>query len=295
MTDGGEPALPAAPEQLTFDILFDALPDVSMRDQQDAMERSWVSLGKVKRTTAIEHRIGEDQFVRIVPNAEYGLATIWDWDIVIFLVGQLVARSQDGKLPDVPAVEVHPHAILTALGRGTGGRDYKLLREAVARLQFTAVETNLWRRNKKRFDREPFIAGFREIEPGPDSSGGMRFVLPDWIVSSIRRRSILSIHRDYFSLEGGIERFLYRVARKLAGRQPDGARISVQKLHDRSGSPMRTADFAKYVRKAVERNDLPEYRLELYRNAENEEILRIVPRTLSQLPPAVDNSPPAVG
>ena len=277
--------LPAKPEQLTFDVLYDALPDVSLRDQPDGMERAIVSLGKRMRTVPIRHDLDNGLFIEVIANEAIGMATIWDYDIVIYLIGQLMQRAQAGQLAEVPAVTVSPHALLQAIGRPTGGEDYVRLRQAIKRLQTTLVETNLWvGRKRAKTIRFPFIAGFEENDPGEASSGGMTFVLPRWLVASVRARNVLSIHRGYFGLDGGIERYLYRVSRKLAGRQPEGARISLRNLHERSGSPMRLADFAKGVRSAVERGNIPEYRLSLYRNADGEEVLRIEPDTLSQLP-----------
>lgn len=279
----------ATPEQLTFDILFDALPDIAMRDQRDGLERAWVSLGKNKRTTIIQHDLNEVEFVRVIPNAAIGMATIWDWDIIIFLTGQLMARAQDpNALPNTPAISVQPHAILTAIGRGTGGRDYAELRQAILRLQSTLVETNIFKVNKRRTDRYAFITGFSEDNPGKASSGGMTFVLPPWVIRSVKARSVLSIHRDYFSLSGGVERYLYRLARKMAGRQPQGARIGMEALHERSGSPMRLADFAKNVRRVVTRGAIPEYKLSLYKGVDGDEVLRMEPDTLSRLPPTTD-------
>ena len=52
---------------------------------------------------------------------------------------------------------------------------------------------------------------------------GMEFVLPEWFYQGVLdRRLVLTIDPTYFGLTGGIERWLYRVARKHAGRQPDG-------------------------------------------------------------------------
>jgi plasmid replication initiation protein len=49
----------------------------------------------------------------------------------------------------------------------------------------------------------------------------MEFVLPDWFYRGVLDRSlVLAIDPAYFHLTGGIERWLYRVARKHAGRQP---------------------------------------------------------------------------
>ena len=57
----------------------------------------------------------------------------------------------------------------------------------------------------------------------PRQSQGMTITLPDWLYQGIvERGGVLRIHEDYFLLTGGIERFLYRVARKHAGMQPDG-------------------------------------------------------------------------
>ena len=287
MTD----APPKERQQLEFDLLFDALPDVNLRDQRDAMERPLVSLAKSRRIEPISYQFDGGAHVRILPHQEYGQATIWDYDIILYLLGQINERAERGELPAVPAVSVSPHQLLVATrrcakGGKPSGRDYEDLRAAIARLQTTVIETNIWMgRTLKRSKRFTLIHDFTEDDPGKASSGGMTFVLPAWMVDSIRsRRGILAIHPDYFDLSSGIERFLYRIARKYAGRQADGAKLGMPALHEKSGSPMRKSDFAVYVRKAVERDNLPEYRLRLYRNADNEEVLHITPRSLSRLP-----------
>lgn len=277
-------------QQLEFDLLFDALPDIALRDQRDAMERPLVSLAKNLRTQPIEYQFEDGLFVRVLPHQEYGQATIWDYDVILYLLGQINERADRGDLPAVPAISVSPHQLLVAIRRvpksgRPAGSDYRELRAAIARLQTTVVETNIWQGKKlKRFKRFTLIHDFTEDDPGESSSGGMTFVLPAWMIDSIRsRRGILSIHPDYFDLSGGLDRFLYRVARKYAGRQQEGARIGMVKLHEKSGSPMRKSDFAMQVRRAVARDALPEYTLRLYRSGGGEEVLRVLPRSLSSL------------
>jgi hypothetical protein len=51
-------------------------------------------------------------------------------------------------------------------------------------------------------------------------------------------------------------------------------------LHHKSGSTRRLADFAKDVRKVVERQRLPGYWLELYRTEGGEEALRFSARAM---------------
>ena len=94
----------------------------------------------------------------------------------------------------------------------------------------------------------------------------MEFVLPDWFYQGVLdRRLVLTIDPGYFALTGGIERWLYRVARKHAGRQADGWRFDLRNLHTKSASTARFSDFALDIRRIAARQPLPGYRLEIER------------------------------
>lgn len=110
---------------------------------------------------------------------------------------------------------------------------------------------------------------------------GMSITLPAWLYQGITEGGlILSIHEDYFLLTGGVERWLYRVARKHAGSQETGWRFTMRQLYEKSGSVARFSDFALDIRKIVQADNLPEYALELGRNAEGDEIVYMVRRSL---------------
>ena len=95
---------------------------------------------------------------------------------------------------------------------------------------------------------------------------GMEFVLPDWFYQGVLdRRLVLTIDPGYFALTGGIERWLYRVARKHAGRQAEGWRFDLRHLHTKSASTARFTDFALDIRRIAARQPLPGYRLEIER------------------------------
>ena len=89
---------------------------------------------------------------------------------------------------------------------------------------------------------------------------------------------MLTIHEDYFLLTGGIERWLYRVARKHAGSQETGWSFTMRQLHEKSGSSARLSDFAIDIRKTVQTNQLPEYEVSMTRNGEGDEIVHFVHR-----------------
>src|SRR6266852_6836400 len=112
----------------------------------------------------------------------------------------------------------------------------------------------------------------------------MEFVLPEWFYSSVVDRSlVLTIDPAYFRLTGGIERWLYRVARKHAGRQRHGWVFEFAHLHAKSGSLARVSDFALDIRRIAARQRLPGYRLLIERKGHTE-LLRILPADPSTVP-----------
>jgi plasmid replication initiation protein len=84
----------------------------------------------------------------------------------------------------------------------------------------------------------------------------------------------------YFALTGGIERWLYRVARRHAGHQPKGWAFELRHLYAKSGSAACFSDFALDLRRIAARQTLPGY--DLFIELDNtRELLRVVPRRLS--------------
>ncbi len=57
--------------------------DIPIRDQRETMERPFFSLAKKPRKTAIEYEVA-GTVVKVCPVKEFGIATIWDADILIW-------------------------------------------------------------------------------------------------------------------------------------------------------------------------------------------------------------------
>src|SRR3546814_13660469 len=90
-------------------------------------------------------------------------------------------------------------------------------------LQSTVVRNTI--RHGEHWRRQQFswINEWEELVTRTGRIEGMEFVLPDWFYQGVLdRRLVLAIDPGYFRLTGGIERWLYRVARKHAGRQLNG-------------------------------------------------------------------------
>ena len=256
--------LPASSERASLDV-FEALSGpVAPRDQRDLMERPFFSLAKAKRVTPIHYKSGSTEVqVHAVP--EHGLATIWDADLLIWAGSQLV-EALDRGLPTSRFFRFTPYQLLTAIGRATGNREYLLLRGALARLQSTVIRTTIRQGEHWRRQQFSWINEWEELATRAGRIEGMEFVLPDWFYQGVLdRRLVLTIDPGYFALTGGIERWLYRVARKHAGRQADGWRFDLRHLHTKSASTARFTDFALDVRRIAARQPLPGYRLEIER------------------------------
>lgn len=256
---------------------FEALAgEIPPRDQRDLMERPFFSLAKTRRTAPILYRAGETEVqVHAVP--EHGLATIWDADVLIWAASHLV-EALDRGLPTSRFFRFTPYQLLGAIRRGRGRREYVLLKGALARLQSTVIRTTIRQGEHWRRQQFSWISEWEELVTWSGRVEGMEFVLPDWFYQGVLdRRLVLTIDPAYFALTGGIERWLYRVARKHAGRQPGGWRFDLRHLHAKSASLARFSDFALDIRRIVARQPLPGYALALKRDARGQQLLHMRP------------------
>lgn len=262
------------------DLFAATFADIPVRDQRDMMERPFFSLAKRPRLAPIKYRVG-DAWVEVSANPQFGMATIWDADILIWASTQLTEAMDQGIAPS-RTIRFHPYNLLRSVRRTTGGADYVRLRAALDRLTHTAVRTNIRADGKNKFASFHWLESWTETtDATTGETSGMTITLPDWLFDGIvRRGGVLTIHEDYFLLTGGIERWLYRVARKHAGHQQTGWSFTMRQLYVKSGSAARFSDFAIDVRRAVTSNQLPEYEASVDRNVDGEEIVRFVRRTL---------------
>jgi plasmid replication initiation protein len=258
--------------------MFVALPGkLPVRDLQELMAYPWFSLGKSKRVAPIKYQ--SSQFsLQVEGTHEHGIATIWDADILIWAASQIV-EARDAGLPTSRLLAATPYEILRFIHRGTSVRDYDRLKAAFDRLQATTVATSIRQATARRLHRFSWINEWKERSTPEGRPIGLELILPDWFYSGVLDdRLILTIDTAYFSLTGGVERWLYRLVRKHAGRQPNGWRFQLRHLYLKSGSLARFSDFAIDVRRIVARQSLPGYELQLIQHLRKGEVLVFRPR-----------------
>jgi plasmid replication initiation protein len=129
------------------EIFRAAYADIPIRDQRDTMERPFFSLAKKPRRTPIVYDVNGIK-VTVYPVKEFGIATIWDADILIWIATQITEAIDRGGEPS-RTVQFHPYNLLKGIRRHTGGDQYKKLLDALRRLHNTSVETNIRQRGTK--------------------------------------------------------------------------------------------------------------------------------------------------
>ncbi len=261
--------------------LFRALPgDLAPRDAQDLMAYPFFSLAKTHRITPIDYRSGEIA-IRVEAVPEHGMATIWDADILIWAASQIV-QARDSGLRTSRLMAATPYEILSFIGRGDSARDYHRLKAALDRLQSTTVATTLRQTNERRAHRFSWINEWTERADAHGRADGIDLIVPDWFYKAVLDEAlVLTIDRDYFRLTGGLERWLYRIVRKHAGRQRAGWRFAFRHLSDKSASLSPFKRFAFELRDIARRQPLPGYRLDVERDRGGHELLVFLPARLS--------------
>jgi plasmid replication initiation protein len=239
--------------------LFRALPGpMRPRDAQDLMSWPFFSLSKSRRIQPIDFQMG-DISIRVEATPEHGMATIWDADILIWAASQIV-EARDHGLMTSRLMAATPYEILGFIERGTSVENYDRLKAALDRLQSTTVATSIRQPNARRRHRFSWINEWKERLDGRGRPRGVELILPDWFYAGVIDNAfVLTIDRAYFALTGGLERWLYRLVRKHAGRQPNGWSFDLPHLHLKSGSLSPFKRFAFELRAIVRRQPLPGY------------------------------------
>ncbi len=249
-----------------FELFLPYLADLPLRDQREMMERPFFSLAKSKRVKPIDYRSPDGKlWVHVSGNPDYGMATIWDADILIYCASMLADMARRG-INDVPRkLHLMPYDLLRAIGRQPTGRAYELLGQALDRLVSTTVKTNIRAENRREATFSWLDGWTQLVDERTERSRGMTIELSSWFYEGVLMTGgVLSIDRAYFNISGGRERWLYKVARKHAGGAGEGGfAISMPTLFEKSGAEGQYRRFKFEIAKIAERNELPGYALSL--------------------------------
>jgi plasmid replication initiation protein len=240
-----------------------------------SMEHPLFSLSTRPDRRILSYSHGDTEMT-VTPSAR-GRATIFDADVLIFCISQLMAAVNAGR-PTARTLTLTAHDLLRATRRETSGDGYRRLRDAFERLAGTRITTNITTGPKD--DPVETTTGFGLIESWQivrrTRAGRMVSVsvtLSEWLYRAVLSKSVLTLSRDYFTLRRPLERRLYELARKHCGRQPSW-RVSVEVLCLKSGSTSPRRVFRAMLREIIRADTIPDYLL----TEETGDIVCITPR-----------------
>jgi plasmid replication initiation protein len=223
------------------------------------MEHPFYSLSK-KPETAIRRYEHNGNWLQIIPSVK-GLATIYDKDILIYCISQLMQKlKSDPKVG--PRLRINSHELLKFTNRGRAGKDYTALCEAIDRLAGTRITTNIRTGDEEQTDSFGLIdaASIRRKHGLDGRLLWAEIKLSDWVFNAVRSQEVLTLHPHYFRLSRPLERRVYELARKHCGRQKSW-QISVEILLKKSGSQSPIKKFRHMLKNIAKHDHLPDYRV----------------------------------
>lgn len=217
------------------------------------MSNAFFALGKGRRRAPLRFRQGSQNILVSSPMA---LATIWDADILIWATSTMIAAQRCGA-PIPTILQATRYEILGFPGRDVSGGYYERLPDGLERLS----QTNVVISASEWTDEQ---TGAPWIEDWRISAGFVQIRLAGWLREAVLTpRAVLALDPAYFTLTSGLERLLYLIARRHAGRQRDGWVFEVAHLHRKTGITQTLTAFVAILRRVARSNPLPGYRIEL--------------------------------
>lgn len=250
-----------AQRHVTRDFFVADILDCAPKDDTATMEHPIFALSMQKDVR--ERRYEHNGNTVVIAPSTFGLATIWDKDILIYLISQLMEAGNRGRA-DAAIRKVHftVYDYLVATNRGTGGDHYKRLEGGLDRLKGTTIKTDIRTGGVRLKQAFGLIDEWRIVERSrtDERMVACEVTLSEWLHHAVQAREVLTISRDYFRLRGGLERRLYEIARKHCGYQARWT-VSVDLLHKKSGSQATLKEFRRTMKGIAQADVLPEYRL----------------------------------
>lgn len=309
---------------LQIDLFLESIVDLPMKGERRLLEFPFFPIAKTPRR---EEMVFEDPRAGVsitVAPGHAGMATIYDKDILYYMATLINARVErgEGLTADRHNVfRINAYDLLRSIGRGTGGQEYRLLEEALDRLQSTSVRTSV-ATGHDGIDAErsgfSWIDKYKVIERRTSRgkrqkiAAAIEIHMNEWLMRAIvEDRSVLTINPGYFRLKGGLERRLYELARKHCGRQQRWV-IGLDRLRAKCGTSQELRFFKRDLKAIVLKQSLPDYEISLAfdkaskpldlddatsmrRWGSNERILVVFTRRYDEILPNYANPAPADG
>jgi plasmid replication initiation protein len=203
-----------------------------------------------------------------VVGTKFGIANIWDKEVLIYLESLLQDRINRGEPPS-PIFQFTANDLFRITGTKAAGTAYERLEAALDRLKSTTIKTNLLDDDGESGETSGFSwiddykIQWRKNRNGEKSMKSVRVILGGRLYSAILKKNhVLTYDSRYFKL-CPLDKRLYEIARAHCGEQP-GFKMGIEKLRIRVGTTIPLRHFKSKLQAISQRkNPLPGYGLSL--------------------------------
>lgn len=239
-----------------------ALPrqEIIPRDFAEMMEVPFLALSKNRTAPIIYENPERGMKVSVTRHTGHFLASIYDWDIIVFVESKMQEILNLGN--DIPprTMTFPRHEILKSLHKFDETKQQKDLEKSLSRLKLTGIETTIRNEDCRYKSGFGFLDSWGYTERKDVKE--IHITLSQWLYDGFcAKGAFLRISNEYFELTSGMKRFLYRTARKHAGKNEKAWEFSLEKLYEKSGSEREFRKFKSDLKNAVLENDIPDYDL----------------------------------
>lgn len=232
-----------------------------IRDIMELMEVPFVALSKNRTKPIIYESPSGKSKVRISCHPPYYMASIYDWDIIIFVSSKLQETINSSS--DIPprTLVISRNELIKEICRHAGKTTDIEIEAALNRLSSTFIETTIHNEDYRYKGGFGFLDSWGYTERKDIKE--FRITLSEWLYAiTCTKGSLLKVHPEYFKITSGLKRFLYRTARKHVGMQNESWKFSVETLYEKSGSEQEFKKFKYKLKMAIKDNDIPGYLLD---------------------------------
>lgn len=243
--------------QQTSALSQQIIPKGPARDIMNLMDSPLLALSKNRKEPIVYESQDGTRKTIISAHSKHYLASIYDWDIIIFVAGKI--QEVINNMSDIPSrtITIPRHEILKALHKHNVNTQQKELENSLHRLKRTAIDTTICNEDGRYKSDFGFIDSWDYTERKDRKE--IRVTLSQWLYDLIcTKGALLKVDNAYFDITSGLKKFLYRTARKCVGHQ-EGWEFSLEKLYEKSGSEREFKKFKSDLKAAVLEDDLPEY------------------------------------
>jgi plasmid replication initiation protein len=230
--------------------IFDALP---VKNDRHTMEHPFFSLSTKKDIRSVEYE-RDGIRIKLSPSAEFGLPSMMDKDILLYVGSLLMAELNKGRIPP-KKVRFSAHDLMVTTNRPTDGRAYELLKNAFERITGCLITTDIKTNGFEQTKGFHILESYEVLKSSHDKKRMVRVevTVSDWFYNALLGKEVLTINRDYFRLRKPLERRLYELARKHCGKQPSWP-ISLENLKDKCGSRSTLDKFRWQIKETIKKD-----------------------------------------